>query len=129
MYGFLSERMASSFLCLTESNLRKLRKSGTGPKFFVLPNGKVRYRPPDLELWATQGDDKFSMRFSDHRNVVPFPGVRLLRSKPVLKPIVKKKRKKKRKLLYEYEVHRGGDKCKKEDRETVSVYAREEEDN
>jgi excisionase family DNA binding protein len=53
MQPLLTQRQASTVLCLSERTLERLRVSGTGPRF-VRAGRSVRYRETDLEAWIAQ---------------------------------------------------------------------------
>lgn len=55
----LDEHEAAEFLKLAEKTLQNKRSNGTGPRFRRMPNGRIRYRLDDLQLWR-DGDARTS---------------------------------------------------------------------
>jgi predicted DNA-binding transcriptional regulator AlpA len=53
MQPLLTQRQASTLLCLSERTLERLRVAGTGPRF-VRAGRSVRYRQSDLEAWIVE---------------------------------------------------------------------------
>ena len=47
---------AAEYLQVSEETLNKHRISGTGPKYYKLPNGMIRYYIEDLEAYVRGGD-------------------------------------------------------------------------
>ena len=48
----LTPREAAQWLKMSEETLAQHRSKGTGPKFYKLPNGAIRYYQEDLESWV-----------------------------------------------------------------------------
>lgn len=74
---FISERDAAHYLGLAEGRLRHMRKRGIGPKFYLLPNGEVRYQPNDIEQWVLDDGRITEVEIENRHNVIPFPNVKL----------------------------------------------------
>ena len=48
----LTPKEAADWLTLSEETLAQHRSKGTGPKYYKLPNGAIRYYIADLESWV-----------------------------------------------------------------------------
>ena len=81
---FISEGDAADYLGLPEGRLRHMRKRGIGPKFYLLPNGEVRYQPNDIEQWVLDDRRIVDVEVESRHNVVAFPTVRLKKKREKL---------------------------------------------
>lgn len=73
-YRLMNEQTAARFLDMAMTRLRNLRIAGTGPRWFRLPCGDVRYRVEDLDEWATNGMRSDVLHVYGAAPVVAFPG-------------------------------------------------------
>jgi len=94
-YALYTDEMDAAFLGIKVEQLRALRRTSAGPKFFQLPTGQVRYRCEDLDEWAFSANAPV-LHVWGNSDVVALPnsGVtvrRMLNNPPPKKPPYKGK--------------------------------------
>jgi predicted site-specific integrase-resolvase len=50
---YFNEKTLSSYIDTSPHTLKYWRKTGQGPKFITLPNGRIRYKRSDIEEYMT----------------------------------------------------------------------------
>ena len=89
MVQMIPEYAAADCLGFREAELKQLRLAGQGPRFYRLPSGDIRYGEEDLMEWAMGDGPIFfggRLEVADKTNLIPFPGITLVRKRPRLYP-------------------------------------------
>ena len=69
-YRFYNDKDAAEFLAMSVKDLVTMRVNGRGPKYFMMPNGRIRYTNEQLQRWAMTG---VHLIVKADSNILPFP--------------------------------------------------------